>query len=136
MRELPINSGDLCDFFRRWKSDGDYLRCVECKRPQLASYAYLEFPHAAGCKAEGRGEKHPWATLASLIAPAGGLHRAVENAAAELPEGYLISLYVERGSGWIDLTDDNGDVVRVETDDRSLAEQINEAVKAAKAVAA
>ena len=57
--------------------------------------------------------------------------RAIQNAADKLPDGYAISLYVENGSGYIDLTDPEGDPVPVDTDDRSIADQITQATKVA-----
>lgn len=57
--------------------------------------------------------------------------RAIQNAADKLPDGYAISLYVENGSGYIDLTDPEGDPVPVDTDDRSMADQITQATKVA-----
>jgi len=62
-------NADLCAFYMRWEADGDYLRCRKCKRPQIASYAEKNFPHAAGCKAVGHVEQRPWLALVDLLRP-------------------------------------------------------------------
>lgn len=62
-------NADLCAFYMRWEADGDYLRCLRCKRPQIASYAEKGFPHAAGCKAVGNVEQRPWLALIELMRP-------------------------------------------------------------------
>ena len=79
---IPRESNDkLCDFGRRWRLDGDYLRCVGCARaegkrpnaatcqvgrPMLASCDGQPFKHADGCKQAT--ELHPWAELRTLLA--------------------------------------------------------------------
>jgi len=59
----------LCDFAMRWEIDGDYMRCLKCKRPQITNYASHDFPHAHGCKAAGNVEARPWETFAQLLSP-------------------------------------------------------------------
>jgi hypothetical protein len=61
-------TGDkLNAFAKRWKLDGDYIRCRCCNRPQQVSYMLWDFPHADGCKNEATAEKNPWLTLNGLI---------------------------------------------------------------------
>lgn len=57
--------------------------------------------------------------------------RAIQSAAEKLPDGYVITLYIEKNSGYIDLTGPDGDPVSIETADRSLAEQIVDATRTA-----
>jgi hypothetical protein len=57
--------------------------------------------------------------------------REIQNAARYLPEGYAITIYVEKDSGYIDLTGPDGDPVYVHTDDKTMAQQIAEATKVA-----
>lgn len=59
----------LCDFSNRWKSDGDYLRCVKCRRPIIASAAAQAFQHAADCPSRLLTETHPWLKLLELLRP-------------------------------------------------------------------
>lgn len=59
----------LCQFGKRWRLDGDYLRCRSCNRPHLASCVRLEFEHAHGCEAAGNVEQQPWAALLALLRP-------------------------------------------------------------------
>lgn len=60
----------LCDFQRRWRLDGDYLRCRSCHRPQLAGYADNPFPHAADClPGKHHRETHPWRIFLSILGP-------------------------------------------------------------------
>jgi len=67
-REALMN-GSLCKFGMNWLLDGDYLRCRVCKRPQIASCAHLDFPHASDCKCADDVENHPWLTLIGLLKP-------------------------------------------------------------------
>lgn len=75
------SNAKLCDFGRRWRLDGDYLRCLGCARaegrrpspatcqvgrPMIASCDGEPFTHADGCKQAK--ELHPWAELRALIA--------------------------------------------------------------------
>lgn len=57
--------------------------------------------------------------------------RAIQRAAEVLPYGYGLTIYVERDSGYADLTDPSGDVVPFDTDGHGMAEQINNAIDAA-----
>lgn len=74
----------LCDFGRRWRLDGDYLRCLGCARaegkrpnpsqcqvgrPLIASQDGRPFQHHERCAQ--RSEYHPWAELRALIAEPG-----------------------------------------------------------------
>lgn len=76
----------LCAFAMRWEIDGDYLRCLKCKRPQITNYASHDFPHAHGCKAAGKVEARPWETFARLLLP---LTRALTSEKAGLVGGWL-----------------------------------------------
>jgi len=62
-------NSDLCDFYMRWESDGDYLRCASCKRAHLASYADWKFVHASNCSIQGTSEDFPWQVLIRLLRP-------------------------------------------------------------------
>jgi len=66
---LSLMNGSLCKFGMNWLLDGDYLRCRVCKRPQIASCAHLDFPHASDCKCADDVENHPWLTLIGLLKP-------------------------------------------------------------------
>lgn len=59
----------LCDFYKRWRSDGDYLRCNSCKRAHLASYAGEKFVHSSACPAKETSEDYPWQVLIELLRP-------------------------------------------------------------------
>lgn len=60
----------LREFAERFTLDGDYLRCRECNRPQIASRESEEFVHAASCKLSVSGGR-PWVELqAILVQPA------------------------------------------------------------------
>lgn len=66
---LSKMNGALCDFYTRWISDGDYLRCVACKRAHMASRADQKFVHASYCPAESTAEDYPWQVLLRLLRP-------------------------------------------------------------------
>lgn len=66
---LSLMNGSLCKFGMNWLLDGDYLRCRVCKRPQIASCAHMDFPHAAWCKVANDVDGHPWMTLIGLLKP-------------------------------------------------------------------
>ena len=66
---LSLMNGGLCKFGTHWGLDGDYLRCRACKRPQIASCAHMDFPHAAWCEVANDVEAHPWLTLIGLLKP-------------------------------------------------------------------
>nr|WP_289108733.1 hypothetical protein [uncultured Halomonas sp.] len=56
--------------------------------------------------------------------------QAIENAARELPEGYVIEVNVESGSSWINMYGPNGSDVKLpECVDSTLAEQIDGAIE-------
>lgn len=57
---------------------------------------------------------------------------AIERAARELPEGWEISIRLERESGTVNLFDTDGSLVQFATDDYALSDTINDAVKWAK----
>lgn len=64
---------------------------------------------------------------------ADGLGDIANHVCKELPEGFRLSLCMENGAAWIDLTDANGDRADLNNSGRSsLAEQIKEGVMRAK----
>lgn len=71
LREIPMhqNNSALCSFAQRWRIDGDYIRCVECNRPQLATYALNPFFHAQHCPRATASDPTPWLTFVELLAP-------------------------------------------------------------------
>lgn len=79
----------LCQFARRWRVDGDYVRCSKCKRAHIASEADMDFVHSAGCTNAGKVEAKPWRTLLSILSPLyvvpGPEPRALAPAAAAVP---------------------------------------------------
>lgn len=57
---------------------------------------------------------------------------AVNMAAGALPDGWILHLCVERGAGWIELYDEDGERHELEElSDSTLAEQIDAAVSEA-----
>tara|TARA_Y100000401_G_scaffold100352_1_gene89170 strand:- start:283 stop:498 length:216 start_codon:yes stop_codon:yes gene_type:complete len=62
--------------------------------------------------------------------------QAIEDAASDLPEGYVIELNIENGSAWINMYGPNGsDVEFPECVDSTLAEQIQDAMHSAQRLA-
>jgi len=61
------------------------------------------------------------------------VREALERAAAELPEGFIVSVQVERGAGWVCL-EDYGRPVPFEDADLSLAQAVEAAIAAAHEV--
>ena len=59
---------ELMVFSRWWRLDGDYIRCIACKRPCLASYAHMRFDHAAGCRNAATAVERPWLALRHILA--------------------------------------------------------------------
>lgn len=62
----PVNDA-LLEFADYWKLDGDYLRCVKCKRPHIASKSDMPFVHMSGCKLAGKSDSHPWNLLRDIL---------------------------------------------------------------------
>lgn len=57
------------------------------------------------------------------------IDRVMEDAAGELPEGYVIELNVENGAAWINMYGPNGSDVKLpECVDSTLAEQVRNAI--------
>ena len=55
--------------------------------------------------------------------------QAIEDAAEEMPEGYVIEVNVESGSAWLNMYGPNGsDIELPECVDSALAEQIQDAM--------
>ena len=69
---------------------------------------------------------------AALKAKFEGLNDAVEEACGELPEGWMVLIYLERGAGWVDLSDPDGDCIEVHEDETSISDLVREAVRRAK----
>jgi hypothetical protein len=58
---------------------------------------------------------------------------ALKDAARDLPDGWIVEVCVERGAGWVELYDQDGDRHEVEElPDSSLAEQVAAALGEAK----
>lgn len=72
------------------------------------------------------------AHVAALKAKFEGLNDAVEEACGELPEGWMVLIYLERGAGWVDLSDPDGDCIEVHEDETSISDLVREAVRRAK----
>lgn len=60
------------------------------------------------------------------------LEMAIELAARDLPDGYNIELNVERGAGWVDAYPHRGVRLEFECVDRTLAQQVMNAIRAAR----
>lgn len=58
---------------------------------------------------------------------------AIEYAAAQLPEGWTITLHTENGAAWVDMTDPINATHRPRHTDEPLADQIRELVDHARA---
>ncbi|MDH5297878.1 MAG: ParB N-terminal domain-containing protein [Desulfobulbaceae bacterium] len=63
------------------------------------------------------------------------LFDAIENAARDLPEGWSITLGIEKGSAWVEVNNPEDDCTSIDPCDRSLAEQLNGAVAMAAELA-
>ena len=61
------------------------------------------------------------------------LDAACQRACMELPEGMSMAIQLERHAGWIELHDSDGEQIELPNADGSLAEQMHEAVNAARA---
>lgn len=73
--------------------------------------------------------------LAAQLAVAreeGALAREINRAAGELPEDFVIELFVEKGAGWVSLSKRGAYLLSVDGADQSLAEQVAEAINAAR----
>lgn len=57
------------------------------------------------------------------------LGKAIENAAAKLPDGYTINIVLERNSGDAVLYDDEGEECEFPANHETLADTINDAVE-------
>lgn len=61
------------------------------------------------------------------------LFDSIQMAAGQLPEGWIVELCIERGAGWVELYDPDGDRHELkEMPDASLAEEIDAAVDEAQ----
>lgn len=52
------------------------------------------------------------------------LTEAIQRAAKELPDGYIISVNVERGSGWVTLDPPNGESITPDGGGMTLTEEV------------
>lgn len=59
------------------------------------------------------------------------LHKQIQRACGDLPEGWEIRLSLENGAGWFDLFDDNGNHVEFASNHENLAETLSDAIDAA-----
>lgn len=57
------------------------------------------------------------------------LDEAMQKAAGHLPCGWIVSVCCERGAGWVELSNPDGDHINFDTSpDKNLAEQIDDAI--------
>ncbi len=61
------------------------------------------------------------------------LDAACQRACMELPEGMSMAIQLERNAGWIELHGSYGDQIELLNADGSLAEQVHQAIDAARA---
>ena len=59
------------------------------------------------------------------------LEKAIEHAAEHLPEGWVIYVSVENGSGWVTAERPDGSEVDMHEDEADLEEQVRNAVRLA-----
>lgn len=85
--EQHAMNNSLLDFARRWKLDGDYLRCLKCNAPHLAGYHDKPMIHNPGCVAAAKAETHPWQTLAALLRPVTARLSVIDGDAEEARAG-------------------------------------------------
>jgi hypothetical protein len=69
---------------------------------------------------------------AALKAKFQGLNDAFEEACGELPDGWMVLIYLERGAGWVELSDPDGDCIEVHEDETSVSDLVREAIRRAK----
>lgn len=56
------------------------------------------------------------------------LGQQIDRAAGELPEGYRITIELEQGAGWIELTDPEGTIIATNDGDGAFANQLEELI--------
>lgn len=57
------------------------------------------------------------------------LDEVMQSAARDLPDGWQVAVVCERGAGWVELHDDEGDHIAFDTSpDKDLAEQVSDAI--------
>jgi hypothetical protein len=72
------------------------------------------------------------AAARELIARSNAGEVAIQHAARDLPDDYLLEVGIERGAGWVDLTDPCGEKVEFNDDtDGSMTQRIRNATAAA-----
>lgn len=57
------------------------------------------------------------------------LEEALNKAAGELPDGAQITVMVEKGAGWVDALNWDGNEFSPDTSDKTLADQVLEALQ-------
>ncbi len=72
------------------------------------------------------------AQVSALKAKFEWLDDAVEEACGDLPDGWKVSIYLERGAATVDLIDPWGDGKMVHEDETSISDLVREAVRRAK----
>jgi len=60
----------------------------------------------------------------------------IERLAKELPEGFVVRLGVENGSAWVELYDNDTEVTLPDSTDRSISQQLTDALWMAKKIEA
>jgi hypothetical protein len=73
-----------------------------------------------------------YAAARELIERSNAGEAAMQAAAGDLPEGYLMEIGIERGAGWVDLTDENGEKIDFDEDtDSGMTQRIRNSTAAA-----
>jgi hypothetical protein len=60
------------------------------------------------------------------------LNDAVEEACGELPSGWMVCIFLERGAGWVDLIYPDGRMHEVHEDEMTVADLVRDAIRRAK----
>lgn len=58
----------------------------------------------------------------------GRLYESLERAAGVLPDGCVVELCVENGSGYVSLNDGRGNRISIDSADRTMSEQVDAAI--------
>lgn len=72
-----------------------------------------------------------WADVVRLSRLA-HLDEAMEQAAQDLPDGWIVRVCAERGAGWVELIDPDADEAMIDADCDSLASEVHIAIDAAR----
>lgn len=96
-----------------------------------ALQAWMRMPQVVAGTVVNQREKQKAERIAALEADA-ELHAALLTAAKTLPEGFILSVAVEKGAGWVDLSDPEFAEVKLpDAGDKTLAQQVRDALAAA-----